>query len=95
MVPVLFGGTMLGLGLILAGMSGSLMQFALAHGVLAGFLKYFLCCLTSYDVLASTRRVYLRAFQHLCHGLASLISFHDEHYLTVDEEAMPFLSIKS
>ena len=37
-VPVLAGSTMLGAGLILAGMSGSLAQFALAHGVLAGFL---------------------------------------------------------
>ena len=37
-VPVLAGSVMLGIGLILAGMSGSVMQFALAHGVLAGFL---------------------------------------------------------
>jgi hypothetical protein len=38
-------------------------------GVLTRFLKYFLYCLTSHDVLTSTRGVYLRAFQHLCHGL--------------------------
>jgi len=43
-------------------------------GVLSRFLKYFLYCLTPYDVLTPTRRVYLSAFQHLCHGLASLIS---------------------
>jgi MFS family permease len=38
MVPVLIGSVTLGIGLILAGLSGSLWQFALAHGVLAGFL---------------------------------------------------------
>src|SRR3989442_5838903 len=38
MVPVLIGMPTLGVGMILAGMSGSLLQFALAHGVLAGFL---------------------------------------------------------
>ena len=37
-VPILFGSAMLGIGLVLAGMSGSLLQFALAHGLLAGFL---------------------------------------------------------
>ena len=37
-VPVLIGSATLGVGMILAGMSGSLLQFALAHGVLAGFL---------------------------------------------------------
>src|SRR5712692_2974975 len=37
-VPVLIGSATLGLGMILAGMSGSLLQFAFAHGVLAGFL---------------------------------------------------------
>jgi hypothetical protein len=42
-------------------------------GVLTGFLKYFFDCLTTYDVLAPTRRVHLGAFQNLCHGLASLI----------------------
>ena len=48
---------------------------------------------TTYDVFTPARRVNLGAFQHLGHWLASLISFHDEHYLTVGEEAMPFLSI--
>jgi MFS family permease len=38
MVPVLFGSATLGVGMILAGMAGSLWQFALAHGVLAGLL---------------------------------------------------------
>src|SRR5207247_879795 len=37
-VPVLIGSATLGVGMILAGMSASLLQFALAHGVLAGFL---------------------------------------------------------
>jgi len=37
-VPVLIGGTSLGLGLILCGLSGNLLQFSLAHGVLAGLL---------------------------------------------------------
>ena len=50
-VPVLFGGTMLGIGLILAGMSSSLMQFALAHGVLAGFLG---CSATFAPLVADT-----------------------------------------
>jgi hypothetical protein len=44
-------------------------------GVLTRFLKYFLYCLTPYDVLTATRWVYLSAFQHLCHGLPSLISW--------------------
>src|SRR5881394_3569043 len=51
MVPVLFGGTMLGVGLILSGMSSSLMQFALAHGVLAGFLG---CSATFAPLVADT-----------------------------------------
>ncbi len=38
MVPVLGGGVALGLGFIAAGSAGSLWQFALAHGVLIGFL---------------------------------------------------------
>src|SRR5438128_1120125 len=37
-VPVLIGSATLGVGMILAGMAGNLWQFALAHGVLAGFL---------------------------------------------------------
>src|SRR3954469_15789550 len=37
-VPVVLGALGLGTGLILAGMSGSILQFALAHGVLAGLL---------------------------------------------------------
>src|SRR5258706_10982272 len=39
-VPVLFGGTMLGVGLILAGMSESLMEFALAHVMRASILTF-------------------------------------------------------
>jgi len=50
-VPVLLGGTMLGVGLILSGMSESLMQFALAHGVLAGFLG---CSATFAPLVADT-----------------------------------------
>jgi MFS family permease len=38
MVPVLIGSVGLGVGLILAGLSASILQFALASGVLAGFL---------------------------------------------------------
>ena len=38
MVPVLIGTVGLGAGLILAGFSGSILQFALASGVLAGLL---------------------------------------------------------
>ncbi len=38
MVPVLIGGMCLGLGLVAAGHSGSLMQFALAQGLLIGLL---------------------------------------------------------
>ncbi len=38
MVPVLVGGACLGLGLITAGRSGSLLQFALAQGMLVGLL---------------------------------------------------------
>ena len=37
-VPVVLGALGLGSGLILAGMSASILQFALAHGVLAGLL---------------------------------------------------------
>jgi MFS family permease len=37
MVPLLLGTFGLGAGLILAGLSGSILQFALANGVLAGF----------------------------------------------------------
>src|SRR5947208_5946530 len=50
-VPVLFGSTMLGVGLILAGLSSSLMQFAIAHGVLAGFLG---CSATFAPLVADT-----------------------------------------
>jgi MFS family permease len=38
MVPVLIGGACLGLGFIAAGQSGSLLQFALAQGLLIGML---------------------------------------------------------
>jgi hypothetical protein len=41
-------------------------------GVLSRFLEDFLFRLTPYDVLTPTRRVYLGAFQDLCHGLTSL-----------------------
>src|SRR3954469_22419397 len=51
MVPVLFGGTILGVGLILSGLSSNLMQFALAHGVLAGFLG---CSATFAPLVADT-----------------------------------------
>src|SRR5256714_13525882 len=37
-VPVVLGALGLGTGLILAGMSASVLQFALAHGFLAGLL---------------------------------------------------------
>lgn len=37
-VPVLIGGVSLGLGFIAAGMSASLLQFSLAHGLLIGLL---------------------------------------------------------
>ncbi|MDQ5849179.1 MAG: MFS transporter, partial [Pseudomonadota bacterium] len=37
-VPVLIGGVSLGLGFIAAGMSDSLLQFSLAHGLLIGLL---------------------------------------------------------
>jgi MFS family permease len=37
-VPMLIGGVSLGLGFIAAGMSGSLLQFSLAHGLLIGLL---------------------------------------------------------
>ena len=51
MVPVLFGSVMLGVGLILAGLSGSLAQFAIAHGLLAGFLG---CSATFAPLVADT-----------------------------------------
>ncbi len=38
MVPVLVGGVCMGLGLVGAGMSGTLWQFTLAHGLLIGLL---------------------------------------------------------
>ena len=38
MVPVLIGGSCLGAGMILAGLSGSLGQFSAAHGLLIGLL---------------------------------------------------------
>ncbi|MBV9362063.1 MAG: MFS transporter, partial [Betaproteobacteria bacterium] len=50
-VPLLFGSTMLGIGLILAGLSGSLAQFAIAHGLLAGFLG---CSATFAPLVADT-----------------------------------------
>jgi MFS family permease len=50
-VPVLFGSVMLGIGLILAGNATSLTQFALAHGVLAGFLG---CSATFAPLVADT-----------------------------------------
>src|SRR2546426_748839 len=51
MVPVLIGSATLGVGMILAGMAGSLWQFALAHGVLAGFLG---CSATFAPLVADT-----------------------------------------
>ena len=50
-VPLLLGSTMLGIGLILAGLSGSLAQFAIAHGLLAGFLG---CSATFAPLVADT-----------------------------------------
>src|SRR5256885_9099338 len=50
-VPVVFGSAMLGIGMILAGMSSSLTQFAIAHGVLAGFLG---CSATFAPLVADT-----------------------------------------
>ena len=50
-VPVLIGSVMLGAGLILAGNATSLTQFALAHGVLAGFLG---CSATFAPLVADT-----------------------------------------
>src|SRR3954468_11373743 len=50
-VPVLFGSTMLGIGLILSGLSSNLWQFAIAHGVLAGFLG---CSATFAPLVADT-----------------------------------------
>ena len=50
-VPVLFGSVMLGIGLILAGNASSLSQFALAHGLLAGFLG---CSATFAPLVADT-----------------------------------------
>jgi MFS family permease len=37
MVPVLIGTVALGVGLIVSGLSGGILQFAIAHGLLAGF----------------------------------------------------------
>jgi len=51
MVPVLIGSVGLGAGLILAGLSGSILQFALASGVLAGFLG---CSATFAPLVADT-----------------------------------------
>ena len=51
MVPVLIGTVALGAGLILAGVSGSILQFALAHGVLGGFLG---CSATFAPLVADT-----------------------------------------
>jgi MFS family permease len=50
-VPVLIGGVTLGLGFIAAGNAGSLWQFALAHGVLIGFLG---CSATFVPLVADT-----------------------------------------
>jgi MFS family permease len=51
MVPVLLGSLMLGIGLILAGNAATLTQFAVAHGVLAGFLG---CSATFAPLVADT-----------------------------------------
>jgi hypothetical protein len=51
-------------------------------GVLSRFLNYLLFRLTPYDMLTSTRRIYLGAFQDFCHGLVSLsiiILIKDKH----------------
>jgi MFS family permease len=50
-VPVVLGALGLGSGLILAGMSGSILQFALAHGALAGLLG---CSATFAPLVADT-----------------------------------------
>lgn len=50
-VPVLIGSVLLGIGLILAGNAATLTQFALAHGVLAGFLG---CSATFAPLVADT-----------------------------------------
>jgi MFS family permease len=51
MVPVIAGGISLGSGFVLAGMSQSLGQFTLAHGVLIGFLG---CSATFAPLVADT-----------------------------------------
>jgi MFS family permease len=50
-VPVIFGGVCLGAGFVLAGMSQSLAQFSLAHGLLIGF---FGCSATFAPLVADT-----------------------------------------
>jgi MFS family permease len=50
-VPVIVGGVSLGAGFVLAGMAQSLGQFALAHGVLIGFLG---CSATFAPLVADT-----------------------------------------
>src|SRR5690349_4535778 len=50
-VPVIFGGVCLGAGFVLAGMSQSLSQFSLAHGVLIGLLG---CSATFAPLVADT-----------------------------------------
>ncbi|HYL91395.1 MAG TPA: MFS transporter [Burkholderiales bacterium] len=51
MVPLILGSVMLGTGLILAGLSGSVMQFALAHSILGGLLG---CSATFAPLVADT-----------------------------------------
>jgi MFS family permease len=51
MVPTVLGGLFLGAGFIAAGMSASLLQFALAHGLLIGFLG---CSATFAPLMADT-----------------------------------------
>jgi MFS family permease len=51
MVPVLIGAAGLGSGLILAGSSGSILQFALAHGLFVGLLG---CSATFAPLIADT-----------------------------------------
>ena len=50
-VPVLIGSLCLGLGLVLAGMAGSILMFGIAHGLLAGFLG---CAATFAPLVADT-----------------------------------------
>ena len=51
MVPALIGTLGLGAGFILSGMSGTILQFAVAHGLLAGFLG---CSATFAPLVADT-----------------------------------------